>query len=67
MVFVKAAPNLITLPPCELSRLQEIEAALSSSFASPGQREKLASVIETQGFVVFLKLFCFVFFFFRLA
>uniref|UniRef100_A0A0N5AP18 SMK-1 domain-containing protein n=1 Tax=Syphacia muris TaxID=451379 RepID=A0A0N5AP18_9BILA len=41
----------ITLPPCEVSQLREIELALSRSFGSAQQREKLALAIESQGYV----------------
>ncbi|VDM24038.1 unnamed protein product [Toxocara canis] len=41
----------VTLPPCELSRLQDLEVLLSSSFSSAQLREKLALAIENQGYV----------------
>ncbi|MFH4979414.1 hypothetical protein AB6A40_006123 [Gnathostoma spinigerum] len=43
--------NTITLPPCELSRLQEIEMMLSNSFASAGAREKVAYAVENQDYI----------------
>uniref|UniRef100_F1KRM0 Serine/threonine-protein phosphatase 4 regulatory subunit 3A n=1 Tax=Ascaris suum TaxID=6253 RepID=F1KRM0_ASCSU len=46
-----ASAAAVTLPPCELSRLQDLEILLSSSFSSAQLREKVALAIETQGYV----------------
>ncbi|VDN29250.1 unnamed protein product, partial [Gongylonema pulchrum] len=41
----------ITLPPCEVNTLADIEAMLSNSFGSAALREKLAIAVENQGYV----------------
>uniref|UniRef100_A0A914REF1 Serine/threonine-protein phosphatase 4 regulatory subunit 3-like central domain-containing protein n=1 Tax=Parascaris equorum TaxID=6256 RepID=A0A914REF1_PAREQ len=51
LVKEAASAAAITLPPCELSRLQDLEILLSSSFSSAQLREKVALAIETQGYV----------------
>lgn len=44
----------MTLPPCELANLGDIELLLSNSFGSAALREKLSTVVESEGFVYFL-------------
>ncbi|EJD76774.1 CBR-SMK-1 protein [Loa loa] len=46
-----AAGATITLPPCELNSLADIEVMISNSFGSAALREKLAIAIENQGYV----------------
>ncbi|CAG9538457.1 unnamed protein product [Cercopithifilaria johnstoni] len=41
----------ITLPPCEVNSLADIEVMISNSFGSAALREKLAIAIENQGYV----------------
>ncbi len=41
----------IELPPCELSKLDEISEMFSSVLPSPVKREKLAVVIEAEGYI----------------
>ena len=45
-----AAPP-IELPQCETSRLEEIAELFSSVLPSPIRREKLASAIESEGYI----------------
>ncbi|EJW78478.1 hypothetical protein WUBG_10613 [Wuchereria bancrofti] len=46
-----AAGATITLPPCEVNSLADIEVMISNSFGSAALREKLAIAIENQGYV----------------
>uniref|UniRef100_A0A8R1TY33 SMK-1 domain-containing protein n=1 Tax=Onchocerca volvulus TaxID=6282 RepID=A0A8R1TY33_ONCVO len=46
-----AAGVTITLPPCEVNSLADIEVMISNSFGSAALREKLAIAIENQGYV----------------
>ncbi|XP_073997143.1 serine/threonine-protein phosphatase 4 regulatory subunit 3-like isoform X4 [Rhodnius prolixus] len=41
----------IELPPCELSRLEEINELIGSCLTSPMRKEKLATAIETEGYI----------------
>lgn len=41
----------IELPPCELSRLEEINELIGSCVTSPVRKEKLATVLETEGYI----------------
>ncbi|KAE8738847.1 hypothetical protein FOCC_FOCC015679 [Frankliniella occidentalis] len=41
----------IDLPPCELSRLEEINEVVSSCLTSPMRKEKLAVAIENDGYI----------------
>ncbi|XP_034249426.1 serine/threonine-protein phosphatase 4 regulatory subunit 3 isoform X1 [Thrips palmi] len=41
----------IDLPPCELSRLEEINEVVSSCLTSPMRKEKLSVAIETEGYI----------------
>ncbi|VDK68926.1 unnamed protein product [Onchocerca ochengi] len=46
-----AAGVTITLPPCEVNSLADIEVMISNSFGSAALREKLAIAVENQGYV----------------
>ncbi|KAK3093571.1 hypothetical protein FSP39_017545 [Pinctada imbricata] len=46
---VAASP--IELPPCELSRLEEISELLSHASLSPVRKEKFAQAIESEGYI----------------
>ncbi|KFM68154.1 hypothetical protein X975_26338, partial [Stegodyphus mimosarum] len=41
----------IELPPCELSRLEEVNEAISSCLPSPARREKLAMILESENYI----------------
>ncbi|XP_066905505.1 serine/threonine-protein phosphatase 4 regulatory subunit 3 isoform X2 [Halyomorpha halys] len=41
----------IELPPCELSRLEEINELIGSCLTSPMRKEKLATALETDGYI----------------
>ncbi|KAK9508390.1 hypothetical protein O3M35_005964 [Rhynocoris fuscipes] len=41
----------IELPPCELSRLEEINELIGSCLTSPMRKEKLATAIESEGYI----------------
>ncbi|KAG8192298.1 hypothetical protein JTE90_002121 [Oedothorax gibbosus] len=41
----------IELPPCELSRLEEVSETISSCLPSPARREKLAMILETENYI----------------
>lgn len=41
----------IDLPPCELSRLEEINEVVSSCLTSPMRKEKLSVAIESEGYI----------------
>lgn len=41
----------IELPPCELSRLEEVSETISSCLPSPARREKLAMILETDSYI----------------
>ncbi|XP_046997787.1 serine/threonine-protein phosphatase 4 regulatory subunit 3 isoform X3 [Schistocerca americana] len=41
----------IELPPCELSRLEEINELMGSNLTSPMRKEKLAVAIENEGYI----------------
>lgn len=41
----------IELPPCELSRLEEINELIGSCLTSPVRKEKLATALETEGYI----------------
>ncbi|XP_012229948.1 serine/threonine-protein phosphatase 4 regulatory subunit 3 isoform X2 [Linepithema humile] len=45
-----AAPP-IELPPCELSRLEEINELIENCLTSPMRKEKLAVALETEGYI----------------
>ena len=45
------AASPIELPPCELSKLEEISELFSSVLPSPIHREKLAVAIENDGYI----------------
>ncbi|CAL1264619.1 unnamed protein product [Larinioides sclopetarius] len=48
----------IELPPCELSRLEELTEVISSCLPSPARREKLAMILESENYIKkLLKLF----------
>ncbi|XP_055926132.1 serine/threonine-protein phosphatase 4 regulatory subunit 3-like isoform X2 [Argiope bruennichi] len=48
----------IELPPCELSRLEELTEVISSCLPSPARREKLAIILESENYIKkLLKLF----------
>ncbi|KAJ9596111.1 hypothetical protein L9F63_012695, partial [Diploptera punctata] len=46
----EAAPP-VELPPCELSRLEEINELMSSCLTTPMRKEKLAVAIENEGYI----------------
>uniref|UniRef100_A0A1I8AGL3 SMK-1 domain-containing protein n=1 Tax=Steinernema glaseri TaxID=37863 RepID=A0A1I8AGL3_9BILA len=39
------------LPPCEISKLSDIEAALANSLATAETREKMATAVEREGYI----------------
>ncbi|KAL1122653.1 hypothetical protein AAG570_002980 [Ranatra chinensis] len=41
----------IELPPCELSRLEEINELIGSCLTSPLRKEKLATALDTEGYI----------------
>lgn len=41
----------IELPPCELSRLEEISELIASCLSSPLRKEKLAAAIENESYI----------------
>lgn len=41
----------IELPPCELSRLEDISEAIASGLATPIRKEKLAVALESEGYI----------------
>uniref|UniRef100_A0A8D8WLC7 Serine/threonine-protein phosphatase 4 regulatory subunit 3 n=1 Tax=Cacopsylla melanoneura TaxID=428564 RepID=A0A8D8WLC7_9HEMI len=41
----------IELPPCEISRLEEIKELMQTCLASPVRKEKLAEAIESEGYI----------------
>lgn len=41
----------IELPPCELSRLEEINELIGSCLTSPVRKEKLATILESEGYI----------------
>lgn len=41
----------IELPPCELSRLEEINELIASCLTSPLRKEKLAAAIENESYI----------------
>ena len=41
----------IQLPPCELSKLDEISEIFTNTLMTPARREKLASAIEEEGYI----------------
>ncbi|GFY66551.1 hypothetical protein TNIN_249641 [Trichonephila inaurata madagascariensis] len=41
----------IELPPCELSRLEEVTEVISSCLPSPARREKLAMILESENYI----------------
>ncbi|KPP77913.1 serine/threonine-protein phosphatase 4 regulatory subunit 3A-like [Scleropages formosus] len=45
-----SSPGL-ELPPCELSRLEEVAELVASSLPSPLRREKLALAVENEGYI----------------
>uniref|UniRef100_A0A3B1IC26 SMEK homolog 1 n=1 Tax=Astyanax mexicanus TaxID=7994 RepID=A0A3B1IC26_ASTMX len=45
-----SSPGL-ELPPCELSRLEEVAELVASSLPSPQRREKLALALENEGYI----------------
>lgn len=41
----------IELPPCELSRLEEINDLIGNCLSSPARKEKLAQALESEGYI----------------
>ncbi|BET01487.1 unnamed protein product [Nesidiocoris tenuis] len=41
----------IELPPCELSRLEEISELIANCLTLPARKEKLATALETEGYI----------------
>ncbi|GLH05730.1 Serine/threonine-protein phosphatase 4 regulatory subunit 3 [Gryllus bimaculatus] len=41
----------VELPPCELSRLEEISEVMANNLSSPVRKEKLALAIENEGYI----------------
>lgn len=49
----------IELPPCELSRLEDISEMINNCFSTPLRKDKLAAAIESEGMskIIFFSLF----------